>query len=222
MPPPIKLIVGLGNPGPEYARTRHNAGFWFVDLLAGKYSLSFRAESAFKSEICRLQADGMDCWLCKPKTFMNRSGQAVRAVADYYRIAVEQIMIVHDEIDLEAGVVRFKQGGGHGGHNGLRDIIEQLGSNGFNRLRIGVGHPGDKDLVTPHLLGSSNAEDRDIIMEAITAALEVVPELVGGEFMKAMNRLHQRQSQVISDKSQEKSEKLNVTGEKPREDHEKD
>jgi peptidyl-tRNA hydrolase, PTH1 family len=207
VPSAIKLIAGLGNPGQEYTQTRHNAGFWFVDLLARKHSLSFRAESRFQAEICRLRSNGVDCWVCKPMTFMNSSGHAIRAVVNFYRIPVEQIMIVHDEIDLDAGVVRFKQGGGHGGHNGLRDIIEQLDSNAFNRLRIGVGHPGDKDLVTPHLLGSSNADDCTIIMESITAALDVMPEVFNGEFMKAMNKLHKKQSQVTSEKSKVNHEK---------------
>ena len=128
MPAAIKLMVGLGNPGPEYYGTRHNAGFWFIDACAGKFSLKFRPESKFQSEVCRIDTPEYDCWLCKPMTFMNDSGIAVSAIANFYKIPVEEIMIVHDEIDLEAGVVRLKQGGGHGGHNGLRDIIEQTGS----------------------------------------------------------------------------------------------
>lgn len=203
MPSTIKLITGLGNPNSEHLMTRHNAGFWFVDILADKYSLVFRPETRLQSEICRLNMEDFDCWLAKPMTYMNKSGSAVRSVAGYYKITIEEILVIHDDIDLPAGDIRLKQGGGHGGHNGLRDIIEHLGSGEFTRLRIGVGHPGDKDLVTPYLLKPASKEDCIFIMEAITSVLPIMPDILAGEFMKAMNQLHTKQSQVTSNKSQE-------------------
>lgn len=190
MPSLLKLIVGLGNPGPEHLMTRHNAGFWFVDILARKYSLTFRGESKFQAEICRLADADYDCLLCKPTTFMNRSGQSVRSISGYYRIDPGEILVVHDEIDLDAGTVRLKQGGGHGGNNGIRDIIEKLGGSNFNRLRIGVGHPGSSDQVTNHVLGRPSAEDEDLIIEAINGVMEQLPCLLAGEFQKFMNILH--------------------------------
>ena len=153
MPSPIKLIVGLGNPGAEHTETRHNVGFWFIDTLAKKYSLTFRPESKFQSEVCRISIADIDCWLCKPVTYMNVSGQAVQAIANFYKIAIDEILVAHDEIDLNAGTVRLKKDGGHGGHNGLRDIIEKINGKNFIRLRIGVSHPGSKEQVTPHVLG---------------------------------------------------------------------
>ena len=190
MPSPLKLIVGLGNPGPEHLMTRHNAGFWFVDILARKYSLTFRDENKFQAEICRLADADYDCLLCKPTTFMNRSGQSVRAISGYYRIDPGEILIVHDEIDLDVGTVRLKQGGGHGGNNGIRDIIEKLGDNNFNRLRIGVGHPGSSDQVTDHVLGRPSAEDENLIIQAINGVMDQLPYLLSGEFQKLMNVLH--------------------------------
>lgn len=199
----IKLIVGLGNPGPEYLLTRHNAGFWFLDVLAGEHALTFRSEAKFHSEICRLQLSGHDCLLCKPKTFMNRSGQAVQAVANYYKISPPEILIAHDEIDLAPGVIRFKQGGGHAGHNGVRDTIEKLGSGEFSRLRIGVGHPGNSNEVINSVLGRPTAAEEALIMESIGKAVELVPQILAGEFQKVMHRLHTSQNQVTSEKSQE-------------------
>ena len=190
MPSAIKLIVGLGNPGPEHLTTRHNAGFWFVDVLASRFSLGFRSEPKFHSEICRLTTAGQDCYLCKPVTYMNLSGQAVQAIVSYYKFSPEEILIVHDEIDLPAGVIRLKQDGGHGGHNGLRDIMEKLGTDNFNRLRIGVGHPGTSDEVVNHVLGRATAQDEEIIMQGIAAAMDLVPLILAGELQKAMNKLH--------------------------------
>jgi PTH1 family peptidyl-tRNA hydrolase len=203
VPSAIKLIVGLGNPGPEHLMTRHNAGFWFADVLAAKYSLSFRSESRFRSELCRLSIADNDCYLCKPMTFMNRSGQPVQAIAGFYKIALNEILVVHDEIDLEAGVVRFKQGGGHGGHNGLRDIIEKMGGNEFNRLRIGVGHPGNSSDVVNYVLERTPAAEEDLIMQSISDVMEMIPQILSGEFQKVMHKLHTSQSQVTSEKSQE-------------------
>ena len=190
VPSDIKLIVGLGNPGPEHLLTRHNAGFWFVDALAEKYALRFRRESRFHAAVCRLTTSAADCFLCKPASFMNRSGMVVQAVASYYKIVPEEILVVHDEIDLPPGVVRLKRGGGHGGHNGLRDIIEVLGNNSFKRLRIGVGHPGSSDLVVDHVLERASPLEEDLIMQGIAAALDLIPQILAGEVQKVMNKLH--------------------------------
>jgi PTH1 family peptidyl-tRNA hydrolase len=203
VPSVIKLIVGLGNPGPAHLLTRHNAGFWFVDALAGKNSLRFRRESRFHAEVCRLTGPSTDCFLCKPSSFMNRSGMAVQAIASYYKIAPEHMLVVHDEIDLPPGVIRIKRGGGHGGHNGLRDIIEVLGNNNFNRLRIGVGHPGSSDQVADYVLERAPAPEETLIMQGIAAALELIPQILSGEFQKAMNKLHRsNKSRVTSDGTQ--------------------
>lgn len=190
MSTPIKLICGLGNPGREYQQTRHNAGFLFVDRIAEVYGLVFREESRFRGRLARLQDGRLDCRLLKPTTFMNHSGQAVAAVAGFYRIDPAQILVAHDDLDLPAGTVRLKCGGGHGGHNGLRDIIQQLGSQDFIRLRIGIGHPGDRDAVTPYVLARPGRADEAAIIEAIVAALDILPSLLRGELEKAMQDLH--------------------------------
>ena len=202
----IKLIVGLGNPGPEHLLTRHNAGFWFVDLIAREYDLTFRPESRFHSEICRLSVSGHDCMLAKPDTFMNRSGQAVQAITNFYKIPLSEILVVHDEIDLDAGVIRFKQGGGHGGHNGLRDIIEKTGSNEFNRLRIGVGHPGSGKEVINHVLGRASVEDQELIMQGIAKVMDLIPQILQGEFQKVMHKVHTSEKQEIENKNEKKEE----------------
>ncbi len=192
MPSAFKLIVGLGNPGPEHSATRHNAGFWFVDSLAEKYSLTFRSESKFNAEICRIQTAEIDCWLCKPMTFMNRSGFSVQAMSSFYKISVEEILIAHDELDLDPGVARLKKAGGHGGHNGLRDIIAQMGNKSFTRLRLGIGHPGSADQVTSYVLGRPSQEDRQLIEIAIKESVNVIPLVFAGDEQKAMNGLHQK------------------------------
>ena len=192
MPTAIKLIVGLGNPGPEHAETRHNAGFWFVDAFASEYSLTFKAEAKFQAEVCRLNTSDTDCWLCKPMTFMNESGQAVQSIANFYKISLQQILVIHDEIDMEVGQARLKKDGGHGGHNGLRDIIEKMGGNTFLRLRIGVGHPGNKERVTPHVLGRPGKDDYESIMDAINKAMSIIPQMLKGDVQKAMNELHKK------------------------------
>jgi len=186
----IQLIVGLGNPGPEYDRTRHNAGFWFVDALVRQRGDSLRHENRFHGETARIQRDGLDCRLLKPLTYMNRSGQAVSALAKFYRIPPESILVVHDELDLPPGTARLKKGGGHGGHNGLRDIISALGGNGFLRLRIGIGHPGHRDDVVEYVLRKASREDEGLIEQSIDAALDVVPLLLAGEVERAMHQLH--------------------------------
>lgn len=186
----IRLIVGLGNPGAEYALTRHNVGFWFVDALAVAHGEPFRAEAKFHGELCRLRLRGGDLRLLKPATYMNRSGQSVAAVSRYFSIPPGQILIAHDELDLGVGTARLKQGGGHAGHNGLRDTINLLGSRDFWRLRIGIDHPGDRSLVTGYVLGRPSRDDAERILDALRDADGVVDDLIEGRFQIAMNRLH--------------------------------
>ncbi len=186
----IRLVAGLGNPGAKYEQTRHNAGFWFVDAVARKYSAQFHHESKYKSDVARCGIDGQDCRLQKPMDFMNCSGAPVAALAGFYRVPRTAILVVHDDLDLEPGVVRLKQGGGHGGHNGLRDLIPSLGGNDFQRLRIGIGHPGHRDDVTGHVLKPATREDRDAIDSAIELALQVLPDIISGNTDTAMQELH--------------------------------
>ena len=174
----VQLIVGLGNPGKDYQDTRHNAGFWFVDELARQLGVSFKSEKKFQAEAVRCHLAGEECWLLKPQTFMNHSGQSVQALSNFYKLPVESILIVHDELDLDVGVVRLKDGGGHGGHNGLRDIIDKIGSNSFLRLRIGIGHPGDKSRVTGHVLNKVSMDDRIDIERAIDSAIVELPLII--------------------------------------------
>ena len=186
----VQLIVGLGNPGAEYEQTRHNAGFWFVDALACANQCCLRNEARFHAEVARCTLHGNDCRLQKPTTFMNRSGQAVIALANFLRIPPTEILIVHDELDLPPGTARLKRGGGHGGHNGLRDLIAHLGTQDFMRLRLGVGHPGDRDQVVDYVLHRPSREDRELIDAAMQRALDVMPLAVAGEFERAMHKLH--------------------------------
>lgn len=189
----IQLIVGLGNPGAKYEPTRHNAGFWFVDSLARQHGASFKSENKFHGEACKLLLDGQELWLLKPMTFMNKSGQAVAALANFFKITPEAILVAHDELDLPPGEVRLKKGGGHGGHNGLRDTIAQLGNNkDFQRLRIGIGHPGHSSQVTGYVLGKAPADEQGLMERAIDNALDVMPLAVSGEIQKAMNQLHSK------------------------------
>jgi len=185
----IKLVVGLGNPGAEYARTRHNAGFWYVDALARSAGGQWRRESRYQAELARVRVAGEELWLEKPLTFMNQSGLASQAVATFYRISAAEILVVHDEIDLPAGTVRLKQGGGHGGHNGLRDIIAHLGAD-FWRLRLGVGRPADSDEVIDYVLARASAADQALIDAALERALAALPELLRDGAQKCMHRLH--------------------------------
>ena len=186
----VDLIVGLGNPGSEYEHTRHNVGFWFVDAVARAQGAHFRHEKKFHGEVARFHASGHDVWLLKPDTFMNLSGQAVQALARFYKIDLKHILVAHDDLDLSPGVARLKQGGGHGGHNGLRDIISRMGGNGFQRLRLGIGHPGDKNKVTGHVLKKTSSDDQIEIERAIEQAIKVLPEVIDGNLQKAMNQLH--------------------------------
>jgi len=186
----IRLIAGLGNPGTKYEQTRHNAGFWFVDEVARRYAGKFHAESRFASEVASCQIDGQECRLQKPQEFMNRSGRPVATLAAFYRIPRPSILVVHDDLDLPPGTVRLKQDGGHGGHNGLRDLIPSLGGNDFLRLRIGIGHPGHRDDVVGYVLKSAPQEERTAIEAAIEAALGVLPDVIAGNIEAAMKQLH--------------------------------
>ncbi len=188
--PDIRLIVGLGNPGARYADTRHNAGFWFVDGMARMAGASLRPEPRFHGEAARITLAGRDLWLLLPTTFMNRSGQAVAALARFYKIAAEQILIAHDDIDLPPGQIKLKFAGGHGGHNGLRDIHAHLGTPNYWRLRIGVGHPGSKDQVVDYVLHAPSAPEREKIERALEEARHVLPTLLCGDAAAVMNHLH--------------------------------
>ncbi|HNP36022.1 MAG TPA: aminoacyl-tRNA hydrolase [Woeseiaceae bacterium] len=189
MSSPVSIIAGLGNPGDKYEKTLHNAGFWFVDALARKYSGEFRYDKKFDAEIGRVDLHGTEVWLVKPQCFMNLSGQPVRAVLDYYQLNARDLLVAHDEIDLPPGTVRLKQGGGHGGHNGLRDLISHCGPD-FMRLRIGVGHPGDKSQVTNYVLKRATADAESAIETNLVEALAVMPVLIDDGLNAAMKQLH--------------------------------
>jgi peptidyl-tRNA hydrolase, PTH1 family len=184
----LQILAGLGNPGDQYQHTRHNAGFWLVDALAQQHHAIFRLENRFHAQVCSL--DTPPCRLLKPNTYMNRSGQSVAALARFYRILPAQILIAHDEIDLPPGTIKLKFGGGPGGHNGLKDIIQQLGSNQFWRVRIGVGHPGQREQVVNFVLARATATEQSLIDASIARALTLMPMIIGGEFNQAMNTLH--------------------------------
>ena len=187
----IDLIVGLGNPGAEYEQTRHNAGFWFVEEIARLKGAHFRPEAKFSAQVCKVNLEGRDIWLLKPNTYMNLSGQAVQKLASFYKIPVENILVAHDEIDLDPGTTRLKSSGGHGGHNGLRDIIAHMGKD-FHRVRIGVGHPGSKDQVVDFVLHRAGKDEQVAIDESMEDALRALPLLIDGSWEKAVNRLHSK------------------------------
>jgi len=187
----IRLIVGLGNPGSEYIDTRHNAGCWWVDRLAARHAGLFRSETKFFGEVCRIAVGGADLWLLKPTTYMNASGRAVAALANFYKIPLGQILVAHDELDLLPGALRLKLGGGHGGHNGVRDISAALGAD-YWRLRIGIGHPGDKAQVSDFVLHRPGREEAELIEAALDRAVPALPALLKGEFDLAMRRLNIR------------------------------
>lgn len=191
----LKLIVGLGNPGAQYDRTRHNAGFDYVDELASSLGASWQLDSKYLAEMAKVNIAGTTVWLMKPMTFMNRSGQSVASFANFYKFDPKQILVAHDELDLPAGVARFKLGGGHGGHNGLRDIIARLGNiKDFYRLRLGIGHPGSAAEVVNYVLGKPHPDDQIRLARAIDAAIAETPKVVAGDWQKAMNLLHQFQA----------------------------
>jgi PTH1 family peptidyl-tRNA hydrolase len=189
---PIKAIVGLGNPGPPYLETRHNAGFWLLDALASREGVQLRPEARFHGAQGEFRIGGHKCRLLKPDCFMNRSGQSVLALAHYYKLLPDELLVVYDELDLPPGTARFKSGGGHGGHNGLRDIFSRLGSRDFNRLRIGIGHPGDKSQVSDYVLTRPRPEQRESMLDAIDHSLRVMAGYVSGEREPAMAELHTR------------------------------
>ncbi|HEY4366259.1 MAG TPA: aminoacyl-tRNA hydrolase [Steroidobacteraceae bacterium] len=187
----LKIIAGLGNPGPEHLLTRHNAGFWFVDALAAKLGGRFRSHTRFQGEVCRVPLHGEEVTLLKPATYMNRSGLAIRSLTDYLKVTPAETLVVHDDLDLPVGQARFKLGGGHGGHNGLRDTSTHIGAD-YWRLRLGIGHPGDKSQVLDYVLYRAPKDDEEKILAAIAAALDALDVFVskGGEL--AMNELHAR------------------------------
>ena len=191
----LRLIVGLGNPGAEYLRTRHNAGFWFVDALARREQARFGNETRLHAQTAKVSIGGQQLWLLEPTTFVNKSGISVASALRYWKIEPDELLVVHDELDLPPGAARLKFDGGHGGQNGLRDIMAHLGHGRFHRLRLGIGHPGDRDRVTSWVLGRPGAADEDAILGAIAASLDVLPLAVAGEFNEAMKRLHTPQEQ---------------------------
>ena len=187
----IQLIVGLGNPGAKYTVTRHNAGFWFVDLIAQRFHTNFRAENKFKCEIASFDFEQQRVWLLKPATYMNLSGESLGPFAKYYQIKPINTLVVHDEIDLPPGTVRYKLGGGHGGHNGLRDIFKHF-SKEFWRLRIGVGHPGNKEEVISYVMRAPVGNEQSLVDNSIAKALDTVSEILRGDMEAAMRLLHQK------------------------------
>ena len=186
----LRLLVGLGNPGADYSRTRHNAGFWFIDALAQREGARWGYEAKLHGEATKVVIADQPLWLLKPSTFMNNSGQSVTAALRYYKIEPEQALLAHDDLDLPTGTARFKFDGGHGGQNGLRDTIEHLGHGRFHRLRIGIGHPGSKDRVTPWVLGKPSISDENAIVDSIARATDALPLAVAGQFERAMSQLH--------------------------------
>ena len=191
METPVELIVGLGNPGSNYDRTRHNAGADLVLELAKSYQVAMKHESKFFGDTAKINIDGRDVRLLIPTTFMNRSGQSVAALARFYQVPVEAILVVHDELDIAPGAARFKKGGGHGGHNGLRDIVQSLANNkSFARLRIGIGHPGDARQVADYVLKKASPSDQQLISNSIDDALRTLPLAISGQWERAMTALH--------------------------------
>ena len=187
----IKLIVGLGNPGDKYTDTRHNAGEWLIERLARRFNVSLNPESKFFGKTARTLVNGKEVRLLVPTTFMNLSGKAVGALASFYRIKPEEILVIHDELDLPPGIAKLKQGGGHGGHNGLKDIVAQLGNhNNFYRLRIGIGHPGHRDLVAGYVLNKPSPADRDALEKVLDEATDCVEMIFKDGMVKATNRLN--------------------------------
>ena len=190
----IKLIVGLGNIGTEYEHTRHNAGFWFADELAAQWKTAFRPEKKFHGEAARAARPEGDTWLLKPTTYMNLSGDAVAALARFYKIRPDEILVVHDELDIPCGQIRFKLGGGNGGHNGLKDIQAKLGTADFYRLRLGIGHPGDRNLVVGYVLNKPSAAERELIDQSIAKSLKAMPDIMAERQEEAVRFLHSKQS----------------------------
>jgi PTH1 family peptidyl-tRNA hydrolase len=192
---PLRIIVGLGNPGPEHRVTRHNAGFWFVDLLARRHGGDFRDYRKYSGETAKISIDGNELVLLKPTTYMNRSGLSIRQLSDFYKVPPAEILVAHDELDLPVGTVRLKQGGGHGGHNGLRDTIAHVGET-FWRMRLGIGHPGNKAEVIDYVLTRAPRAEEDLILDAVGTAVDCMPLLLEQGAERAMTRLHSRSGKV--------------------------
>ncbi len=185
----LTMIAGLGNPEERYERTLHNAGFWFVDELARRAGVAFKYEKRFDAEVCKISLVGNDIWLVKPQSYMNLSGGPIRGVLDYYRLRAEKLLVAHDEIDLPTGTVKLKTGGGHGGHNGIRDVIQHCGRD-FARLRLGVGHPGQKDKVTGYVLKKASSDVEAAILKNVDEAADVMDLLIESGLSAAMKKLH--------------------------------
>ena len=188
----IRLIVGLGNPGPQYAATRHNAGFQWLDRLCDEHNIVLRPDAKFQALSGKLARSDHEALLLEPQTFMNLSGRSVAAIGRFYKLLPEEMLVVHDELDLPPGTARLKHGGGHGGHNGVRDIITQTGNGDFWRLRLGIGHPGDRDEVVEYVLRRPPLDEQNLIAEAIAQSLKVIAQLLNGEFSVAMMKLHSK------------------------------
>jgi PTH1 family peptidyl-tRNA hydrolase len=194
----IRLIVGLGNPGKEYERTRHNAGFWLLEKFALQSGVVLRKEGKYQALVGRIGMDGPDAgaWLVLPQSFMNASGRAVQMLAGFFKIPAAEILVVHDELDFEPGVVKMKQGGGIAGHNGLRDISHRLGTHDYWRVRLGIGHPADRAQVSDYVLGKPSVEERAAIDEAIGRAIDILPLCLAGDMQGAMQKLHSVEKKV--------------------------
>lgn len=191
----VQLIVGLGNPGPEYDQTRHNAGALFVERVAESQRVNLSVDRKYFGLVGKFNHQGREVRLLMPTTYMNRSGQSVAALANFFKIKPEEILVAHDELDMPPGVAKLKQGGGHGGHNGLRDIIAQLGNqNNFHRLRLGIGHPGHASLVSGYVLGRAPRSEQELLDQSIDFALDVLPEILAGDWTVAMRKLHSQKA----------------------------
>jgi PTH1 family peptidyl-tRNA hydrolase len=187
---PITCVVGLGNPGPKYEDTRHNVGFWLVDRLARRYGAVMRAENKFAGEVARIRTPVGECWLLKPMTYMNHSGRAVSALAKFYKLSLSKMLVAHDELDMAPGVIRLKKGGGHGGHNGLRDIVSAMGGKDFHRVRIGIGHPGHRDGVSDYVLSRPYKTEQELIERGLDELERHWETVQAGDMGKAMQEIH--------------------------------
>jgi PTH1 family peptidyl-tRNA hydrolase len=205
LPGAIRLVVGLGNPGKDYERTRHNAGFWLVERFAAQSGVALRKDGKYQALVGRLASNG--AWLVLPQGFMNASGHAVQMLAGFFRIPAAEILVVHDELDFAPGVAKMKQGGGIAGHNGLKDISHRLGTHGYWRLRLGIGHPGDKNVVADYVLNRPSVEDRAEIDEAIGRSIEILPLCLAGDMQGAMQKLHSYEKEKPVEKKVESKPK---------------
>ena len=192
----IRLITGLGNPGRGHARDRHNVGFWLLDRLAAAHGAALAKDTKHQALIARVAAPAGDVWLCEPQTYMNLSGRSVGGLARFYKIAPDEILVVHDELDFPPGTAKMKLGGGVAGHNGLKDIQAQLGTQGFWRLRIGIGHPGDRNVVADYVLNAPAPDERPLIEAAIERGLDVMPLVLAGDMQGAMQKLHRAEKEA--------------------------